>query len=83
MKSLSKEPEDYDQQSLATLCDWSRPDNIAIEYHDANNIKQISYSILNDAKKQVKSTLDSVGSNGFVGINYDVEPYCVPALILG
>lgn len=69
---------------LHSICDWSEPENVAIEYHDSGKVREINYSELNNAKGNVETVLTSVVENYmFVGINFDVKKHCVPALMLG
>ncbi|XP_046625977.1 beta-alanine-activating enzyme [Neodiprion virginianus] len=69
---------------LNTICDWSSPEDIAIEYHNSETIKKISYSELSDAKVKIEAVLaGAVKNHQFVGINCDVKAPSIPALILG
>ncbi|XP_024945723.1 beta-alanine-activating enzyme [Cephus cinctus] len=69
---------------LHTLCDWTAPDNIAIEHHcNETEVKQIKYSVLKDAVIYITNVLKEFDASGFIGINFDVSEYIVPILMLG
>ncbi|XP_011637640.1 beta-alanine-activating enzyme [Pogonomyrmex barbatus] len=74
---------DKNKQTLHNLCDWLYPDKTAIEYHDLENIKIISYRELRKAKETILNHLKCIGHPEFIGIDSDISEYCVPSLMLG
>ncbi|XP_012264555.2 beta-alanine-activating enzyme isoform X2 [Athalia rosae] len=71
-------------QSLLSICDWTRPESIAIEYHDLLTVRRITYLHLKDATAKISAALAvTVKRYGFIGINYNIDALCNPALMLG
>lgn len=70
-------------QTLHDACNWIYLDKPAIEYHDLENVKIISYKELKAAKEIVLSRLKCIEYPEFIGIDFDILEYCVPSLMLG
>lgn len=71
------------ENALNTICDWTTPNNVAIEHHELTKVVEIKYSELDDARAKVENLLKHIEEFGFIGINFDVQEYCIPALMLG
>lgn len=72
-------------QTLHDVCNWLHLNDSAIEYHDLEEIKIISYNELQAAKETVSEHLKYNVNNyfEFIGIDFDIVEYCVPSLMLG
>ncbi|XP_014470185.1 PREDICTED: acyl-CoA synthetase family member 4 [Dinoponera quadriceps] len=68
---------------LHNICNWFYLDKPAIEYHDLQEVKIISYNELQAATKTVSDCLKYIQYPEFIGINFDILEYCVPSLMLG
>lgn len=74
---------EYSSYTLNSICDWLALNQPAIEYHDLEEIKIISYNELQVAKEIISKCLRSMQYPEFVGIDLDILEYCVPSLMLG
>ncbi|XP_011880286.1 PREDICTED: acyl-CoA synthetase family member 4 isoform X2 [Vollenhovia emeryi] len=74
---------DRSDRALHNACNWLHLDKPAIEYHDLENVKTISYRELKAAKETVSSHLKFIERPEFIGINFDISESCVPSLMLG
>lgn len=70
-------------QALHNVCNWLFLDKPAIEYHDLENVKIISYRELKAAKEIVASHLKCIEYPEFIGIDLNILECCVPSLMLG
>ncbi|XP_018406530.1 PREDICTED: acyl-CoA synthetase family member 4 isoform X2 [Cyphomyrmex costatus] len=70
-------------QALHNECNWLYLDKAAIEYHDLDNVKIISYKELKAAKEVISNHLNYIECSEFIGIDFDILEYCVPSLMLG
>ncbi|KAF7994894.1 hypothetical protein HCN44_004366 [Aphidius gifuensis] len=69
---------------LTSICNWENHDHVAIEYHHADKqMTLINYQKLYEAKNYIKEFLINYNPGEFIGINYEVPIFCVPALMLG
>lgn len=80
---LKVQDDQNDQQNLHNICNWLYLDKTAIEYHDLENVKTVSYRELKVAKETVSSQLKCIEHPEFIGIDFDISDYCVPSLMLG
>lgn len=72
-----------DPQALHNVCNWLYLDKPAIEYHDLENVKIISYRELKAAKETVSNHLKCIKYPEFIGIDLNISECCVPSLMLG
>lgn len=72
-----------DSQALHNVCNWLYLDKPAIEYHDLENVKTISYRELKAAKETVSNYLKCIERPEFIGIDFDIPNCYVPSLMLG
>lgn len=72
-----------DTQALHNVCNWLHPDKPAIEYHDLETVRIISYRELKAAKEIVSNHLKCIKYPEFIGIDFDILECCVSSLMLG
>ncbi|CAK9819703.1 Beta-alanine-activating enzyme [Anthophora plagiata] len=70
-------------KTLDDICNWSQPDNVAIEYHDLQQLTHINYSELFLAKCTISDYLKCIKNCEFIGINFDIPEYCIVSVMLG
>ncbi|XP_077269796.1 aminoadipate-semialdehyde dehydrogenase isoform X3 [Temnothorax americanus] len=82
-KRLKVQDDRNDSQALHDVCNWLYLDKTAIEYHDLENVKIISYRELKATKETISSHLKCIECPEFIGIDFDISECCVPSLMLG
>lgn len=80
---LKVQDDKSDPQALHNVCNWLYLDKPAIEYHDLENVKIISYRELKATKETISSYLKCIERPEFIGIDFDISDCCVPSLMLG
>ncbi|XP_018311567.1 acyl-CoA synthetase family member 4 [Mycetomoellerius zeteki] len=83
IERLKTQNDKNDPQALHNECNWLYLNKPAIEYHDLENVKIISYRELKAAKEIVSNYLKHIVCSEFIGIDFDILEYCVPSLMLG
>ncbi|XP_012530873.2 beta-alanine-activating enzyme isoform X1 [Monomorium pharaonis] len=82
-KGLKTQRDKDGSQTLHDACNWTYLDKPALEYHDLENVKIISYRELKAAKEIIFSHLKCIEYPEFIGIDFNILEYCVPSLMLG
>lgn len=70
-------------KKLHDICNWDQLDNVAIEYHDLQEIIYINYRELLVTQSLISDYLKCIKNIEFIGINFDIPEYCVISVILG
>ncbi|XP_029171037.1 LOW QUALITY PROTEIN: beta-alanine-activating enzyme [Nylanderia fulva] len=80
---LQDDKQNCPHKTLHNICNWFYLDKTAIEYHDLEKVKIISYNELQTMKQIVSNCLKCIQHPEFIGIDLDISEYCVPSLMLG
>lgn len=65
------------------MCNNFLMNNIAIEFHDEDFIKKITYNEIENTKSEIKDILLKINGSQFIAIDLEIENFCIPSLILG
>lgn len=80
---FSEDTEIQHFSSLNMMCNNFLMNNIAIEFHDENFIKEITYKELETMKLEVENILSTISGSQFIAIDLEIQNFCIPSLILG